>query len=164
MKLYEIAAEYQSALDALATDEHLSAETISDSLAGIDEAFEQKAVNVGKYCQSIKRELAAVSAEIERLGKRAATLENAEGRMREYLIRNMQALGKTRIDDALLPLKLVNNPPRLDVPVVEAVPPQYMKEKTVLAPDKPRIKQELSDGTLTANWASIVHSQRIKIG
>lgn len=81
-----------------------------DTLDGIEEEFEIKAVNIAVIVKSIKAEAEQLKAEKLRLAKRQAQKERAAERLEQYLLNSMQAIGREKIDKPQAVIRLKKNP------------------------------------------------------
>ena len=81
-----------------------------DTLDGIEEAFEDKAVNIAVIIKSVKAEAEQLKAEKLRLAARQAQKERAAERLEQYLLNSMQAIGREKIDKPQAVIKVKKNP------------------------------------------------------
>lgn len=81
-----------------------------DTLDGIEEEFEIKAVNIAIIVKNIKAEAEQLKAEKLRLAKRQAQKERAAERLEQYLLNSMQAIGREKIDKPQAVIRLKKNP------------------------------------------------------
>lgn len=81
-----------------------------DTLDGIEEEFEIKAVNIAVIVKSIKAEAEQLKAEKLRLAKRQAQKEKAAERLEQYLLNSMQAIGREKIDKPQAVIRVKKNP------------------------------------------------------
>ena len=81
-----------------------------DTLDGIEEAFEDKAVNVAIAVKSMRAEAEQLKAEKLRLAARQAQKERAAERLEQYLLNSMQAIGRDKIDKPQAVIRVKKNP------------------------------------------------------
>lgn len=81
-----------------------------DTLDGIEEAFEDKAVNVAIAIKSMRAEAEQLKAEKLRLAKRQSQKEKAAERLEQYLLNSMQAIGREKIDKPQAYIMVKKNP------------------------------------------------------
>ena len=81
-----------------------------DTLDGIEEAFEDKAVNVAIIIKSLRAEAEQLKAEKLRLAKRQTQKERAAERLEQYLLNSMQAIGRDKIDKPQAVIRVKKNP------------------------------------------------------
>ena len=79
-----------------------------DTLDGIEELFEDKAVNIAMYIKELRSEAEQLKAEKMKIAKRQSQKEKAADRLEKYLLNSMQAIGRKVIDrpQALIKIKL----------------------------------------------------------
>lgn len=80
-----------------------------DTLDGIEEEFEIKAVNIAVIVKSIKAEAEQLKAEKLRLAKRQAQKEKAAERLEQYLLNSMQAIGREKVDKPQAVIRVKKN-------------------------------------------------------
>lgn len=81
-----------------------------DTLDGIEEEFEIKAVNIAIIVKNIKAEAEQLKAEKLCLAKRQAQKERAAERLEQYLLNSMQAIGREKIDKPQAVIRVKKNP------------------------------------------------------
>lgn len=81
-----------------------------DTLDGIEEAFEDKAVNVAIAVKNMRAEAEQLKAEKLRLAKRQTQKERAAERLEQYLLTSMQAIGREKIDKPQAVIRVKKNP------------------------------------------------------
>jgi len=81
-----------------------------DTLDGIEEAFEDKAVNVAIAVKSMRAEAEQLKAEKLRLAKRQTQKERTAERLEQYLLTSMQAIGRDKIDKPQAVIRVKKNP------------------------------------------------------
>lgn len=94
--LYALAAEYRQTAQALA-DLDLDAQTIADTLEGMQGELETKAGSVALMVRSLEADAAAISQWAKDANARAKALELRAEQLREYLARNLEAAGIERV-------------------------------------------------------------------
>lgn len=80
-----------------------------DTLDGIEEEFEIKAVNIAVIIKSMKAEAEQLKAEKLRLAKRQAQKEKAAERLEKYLLNSMQAIGREKVDKPQAVIRVKKN-------------------------------------------------------
>lgn len=81
-----------------------------DTLDGIEEAFEDKAINIAVIVKSMRAEAEQLKAEKLRLAKRQSRKEKAAERLEQYLLNSMQAIGREKIDKPQAVIRVKKNP------------------------------------------------------
>jgi hypothetical protein len=130
----------------LAMDPDIPAEAIKDTLDGMVGLFNEKAVNVVHVILNADSDIAALDTEIKRLSARKSAIQNGQDRLREYLRWNMEATDISKISCPLFTITLAKG---RDVAIVEdesALPDEFVRVKTTIAPDKVAILAALKEG------------------
>ena len=109
MNLYEIAAEYQNFLDAVENGE-VPEEAINDTLESIDALFEEKADAIACMIKNCKAEVEAIKTEANKLTERARKKQKTAESMTEYLLNNMLAWGKKKLETSRNVLTVAKKP------------------------------------------------------
>lgn len=147
MKLYEITDTYRAFMDAVDAGE-IPEEAIADTLASIDGEFDDKADNVACMIKSITAEAAAIKAEADALTNRAKAKAAAADRMRDYLLANMQALDKKKIETPRNVISLAKKPDSVvindEAELYKLHPDLFTTPAPV--PSKSDIKERLKNG------------------
>jgi hypothetical protein len=96
MKLYQLADEYQQALEVL-DDPELPEEVVRDTLEALQGGLVQKGQAVAAYALNLSAEIEALKAHEKRVAAKRKTLEAREAWFREYLKVNMERCGINEI-------------------------------------------------------------------
>ena len=99
MKLYEIANDYLSLLQAIENDE-LPEEAIADTLEAITAELEDKVDNIACLLKNLDAEIVAIKAEETRLAERRKTKERQFERIKEYLAVTLQNANIEKVETA----------------------------------------------------------------
>lgn len=81
-----------------------------DTLDGIEEAFEDKVVNIAVIVKNLRSEAEQLKAEKLRLAKRQSQKEKAAERLEQYLLNSMQTIGREKIDKPQATIRVKKNP------------------------------------------------------
>ena len=81
-----------------------------NTLEGIEELFEDKAVNIAMYIKNLRSDAEQIKAEKLRLAARQSQKEKAADRLEKYLLDSMQRIGRTVIDRPQALIKIKQNP------------------------------------------------------
>lgn len=81
-----------------------------DTLDGIEELFEDKAVNTAMYIKNLRSEAEQLKAEKLRIEKRQSAKNKAADRLEAYLLNSMQRIGRTVIDRPQALITIKQNP------------------------------------------------------
>ena len=125
-KLYELSQQLIG-LSHLMESGEMDAETLQDTLDGLEGELEQKAEGLLSYVANIGSDVAAVDAEIKRLQARKATKVNQQESLREYLRTNMAVAGIKKITCPLFSVTLSKGKPMVVVDNERLVPKKYKK-------------------------------------
>lgn len=111
MKLYEI-GDLRDLLDAkLAETEGELTPEIEAEMAALDMAADEKIERVALFIREQSSTAEAIEAEAKRLRARADAKLNAARSLKQYLEREMNRLGKVKVNGLLATVALQNNPP-----------------------------------------------------
>ena len=81
-----------------------------DTLEGIEELFEDKAVNVAVYIKNLRSEAEQLKAEKLKLEKRQSAKNKLADRLEKYLFDSMQKVKRTQIDRPQAKIRIKQNP------------------------------------------------------
>lgn len=141
--LYELASNYR-AIENMAGDPDVPDEALLDTLEAIEGEIEVKAENIGKLTESWDAQIMAVDAVIRRLQARKKTLANRIASLREYLRRNMDACGISRIESPYFLFTLAKGRPKVEIVSEADLPDEYCRIRR--EPDKTAILAALQSG------------------
>ena len=99
MKLYEIANDYLSLMEAIENGE-IPEEALADTLESIESGIEEKADNIACLLKNLSAEIDAIKAEENNLVERRKQREKTHERLKQYLSDTLQRIGKTKIETA----------------------------------------------------------------
>lgn len=148
LKLYELTDEYLQALSAL-PESGLDAQTIADTLEGLEGTLTVKAQAVLAYCLNLEAEADAVEMAGKRMQARAKALRGQFDSLRGYLHENMTKAGITEIKalDGTFRARIRDNPPSVEVIDEKFIPEQYTRLiPEHREPDKRAIKEAVEAG------------------
>ena len=114
MTLYEISKGYQDFLNAVENGE-IPEEALKDTLDAIDGEFEAKADNVACMIKNQIAEVDAMKKEIEVLSERMKTKKNKVEWLRKYLLGEMQAVGKEKLETSRNLIRVRKSPPSVKI-------------------------------------------------
>lgn len=97
MKLYEIANDYLTLIDAIEAGD-IPEECIGDTLEAVKATLEDKADNIACLLKSMDAEMKAIREEEVRLAERRKAKERACERLKEYLSDTLQRAGLTKVE------------------------------------------------------------------
>lgn len=140
MSLYEITGRLAVLRDMIES-EAISEEDAADTMEAILQEQEDGYENAVKWIRDLEADIEAVKAEAEKLAEKRKALENRKERVRDYILRSMQASGQKKVKAGIFSISW-KNPPIKYVPSVdiEQMPPELL-----------RIKKEFS-ATAAKEW------------
>jgi len=139
--LYELTGAYHRLLD-IAEDTDPTA--FNDTMDSITDAIDDKAVGYAKVDRELAKDEQALKDEAQRLLARSKAIGNSRKSLKLNLQTAMESTGKTKIKTNEFTIYIQNNAPSVRL-VDESKIPAYLT-KTVMAPDKTRIKELLKKG------------------
>jgi hypothetical protein len=140
MNLYEIKNEYLRAFDELSKIEGLDPQIIQDSLAAIDQTFEEKALNVCAHIKNLETKASAMKTYEERMADRRLFLENKIKRLKEYVLVNLNAAQKKKIEGVEFDVSVQTNPPKVIIDDESKLGPQWFVTEEIKTLDKKALK------------------------
>ena len=141
MNLYEITGRL-AYLRELIENEEISEEDAADTMEAILQEQEDGYENAVKWIRDLEAEIEAVKAEAEKLAEKRKVLENRKERVRDYILRSMQASGQTKVKAGIFTIAEKK-------PAVKYVPSVSVDE---MPPELLRVKKEFS-ATAAKEWA-----------
>lgn len=141
MSLYEITGRL-AYLRELIENEEISEEDAADTMEAILQEQEDGYENAVKWIRDLEADIEAVKAEAEKLTEKRKTLENRKERVRDYILRSMQASGQTKVKAGIFTIAEKK-------PAVKYVPSVSVEE---MPPELLRVKKEFS-ATAAKEWA-----------
>ena len=145
IKLYELSGQYLALLDQLA-DMDIDAQTVADTIeaSGLTDDIAAKAQNLEMVCRQMTKDVPAIDAEIKRLKALKDHRERVAEGLHEYLKRNMQAMGMSKIDTPLFAISVRTNPPSVEVFDEAQVPNEFLVPKYTVS--KTLLKEAMASG------------------
>ncbi|ABA56555.1 MULTISPECIES: siphovirus Gp157 family protein [Nitrosococcus] len=162
LRLYAIADDYLEVLEGLAEIDDLPAEVITDTLEGLQGAFEVKARHVAAYIRSLEAEASAIKEARKAMEQRERSMMRHVKRLRGYLETHMERTGITRIKSPELSLRLQASPPKVVIDNEEQVPARYKEIRTETVLLKSSLGETLKDGEYVPG-AHLEQSKRLVI-
>lgn len=161
--LFDIAAEYRQACEALA-DLDLDPQTVADTLEGMGGDLEVKAANVISFTRNLESLSAAIRVEEERLANRRKQIDKRVASLQAYTLTCMQVAGVQKIQGPRFKISVRDNPQAVDVFDAAQVPAEFMRqpEPPPPSPDKVAIKAALKAGR-DVPGARLTQAQRLAV-
>ena len=146
-KLYELSTEMSLVNDELIANEGELTPEIEARLDSLNLALEVKATGIRKIFAMAEADAEAVNTEIKRLQRIKKINENMQARLKEYVLKNMQAADLKTIKTTIGTFTVAKSPDSLDIVVPELIPAEFydtIPERKVL--NEKRIREALSEG------------------
>lgn len=161
MSLYKISQQYQDCLTQLEdVDLELSPEDIEAALDPIKDSFQQKALNLRGFMQSVDDQIDIIKQEEKRLRERKRVLVNKQKGFKDYLLKNMQETGISKIKSDLFDIRLAKCPPKVEIISEGDIPSILLKIETT--PDLTAIKSYLEKNG-NQPWAKVVQGETVRV-
>ena len=141
MSLYEITGRLAYLRDMIENEE-IGEEDAADTMEAILQEQEDGYENAVKWIRDIEAGIEAVKAEVDKLAGKKKALEGRKERVRDYILRSMQASGQTKVKAGIF--KIFERKP-----VIVYVPSVSVEE---MPPELLRVKKEFS-ATAAKEWA-----------
>lgn len=161
--LYALSDEYVAVAERLA-DLELDEQTIADTLEGMSGALEAKATNVAMFVRNLEAGADAIKEAEGHMAARRKAIENRAGRIRQYLLDNMERTGISKIECPYFKIAVRDNPPAVVIDAESQIPAQYMKTPPPPPPaiDKKAIAEAIKGGAEVPG-AHLARGKRLEI-
>jgi hypothetical protein len=141
LSLYQLSTQYLEALDFLTDPENeIDAETAENTIESLDGTLDDKLLNVAKFIASIENQSAGIAEAEKRQRARRQSLDKKAEWLRDYVKSAMTSTGHTKLTDSYISLALAKLPPSVQIEDESLIPPEFMRTKTEVTPDKTLIK------------------------
>lgn len=157
--LYQLADEYQRALDAIQIDEETGEVLGFDRIEALEAQYDQKAINCALYLKSLDAEVKAIKAEETALKQRRETTQKKFDRLKQYIEVCMRSAGKDVIQDPRVRLSFRRSK-KVQILNESLLPARLLRIKA--EPDKTAIAQELKAG-LTVPGAELISNLSLQV-
>lgn len=159
MTLYELQGQWKTLYEMM-DDSEADEDAIIDTIEGIEGEIESKADGYACVLTQMDSDDEALTKEIERLQKRRAAIRNNKERLKSRLQDAMELTGKYKFKTERFSFNIQNNPPKVVVDDVTAIPKQF------LIPQEPKqdtkaIKEWLAEHP--ASWAHLEQGKSLRI-
>ena len=126
MTLYEITDDILKLL-TYAEDPDVDDQAFRDTMEALTLELEDKADGYAKAIRTLKGEVEAIKAEIDRLTKRKTAIENHIAAMNDNLEQSMIATGKEKFKTDLFSFNIQNNPVSVVIDDPDNIPDEFYK-------------------------------------
>lgn len=160
MNLYQLNASYLEAVSVMEASD-FDEETVKDTLDGMEYELEEKLKSCAFYIKNSESDIQGLEDEIDRLTKTKRSLENRCDRIKGYMLSSMLDSG-VEVKDPVMPVKLANCPPSIDVTDEKEIPGNYFR---IAAPalDKRKLLEDAKEGDIPG-VKLVTDKKRLKIG
>jgi hypothetical protein len=162
LTLYSLASDYLRILDLL-EDPEADAKQLEHELDAIAGLLTHKVESCAGLVQHLEGMAAMRKAEADRMRELAAADQRNADRLRDYVLRHMQALGSEKIDTARFRVSIRTNPPSVHVLEEMLVPETYIRTVTTTSVDKRAILEHLKTTGEIVDGIEITRSTRLDI-
>lgn len=140
MKLHEMAKDYVGFLES-----DMDKEQLAECLDSIEEAIDDKALNIIKVVNTLDADTSIIDTEIKRLQEKKKAITNSKENLREYLRYNMELTGINKIKHPLFNITLGNPSVTVEIVDVDFLPDEFVTTEVALKPDKKAILAALKE-------------------
>lgn len=140
MTLYQITNQFLELMDA---DENgIPAEQLEKINQELTTALQTKSTNIIAFIKNREALTEGIDEEIKRLQDYKSRVKTQTENFKEYVQRNMDALGIDKIETELGIISQAKNPISVEITDAEAIPRNYWKEKTEITLDKKKLIED----------------------
>jgi len=159
--IYNISQELETIFNSIENNEGTIDDQTETALVLTKQELENKGVQYGFKCLSIKNENAEIDAEIERLNKIKARNTNLENRLKETLKNAMLHFGIDEIKIPTLKIKFRKSV-AIEIENEDLINEKFKVEKTTKTISKTLIKEAIENGEIVLG-ASKVENKSLQI-
>lgn len=160
MKLYELSGRYAALHDAALAADGEVPDDLFAALEETDDAIEAKVASCARLVRNLESDRDQLKAEAERFAKRAKVADNAVARLKDYVLRCLQAAGIAKVD-GLIPVALRASNPAVAIADESMIPAQFARLERVI--DKAAILAALKRGE-SVPGAALTRGTHLRIG
>jgi len=148
MQLYKISEKIMELLSIDTEGEKGLEEAISEGLQELEVDFYDKVDSIVKYRHQMDVDIVTIDNEIKRLQARKATISYHQEGLSQYLLMEMEKLGKKTITTALFTLTSRLGKNKVFIDNESEIPNVYINIKMSEAPDKRALLKALGEGEI----------------
>jgi Siphovirus Gp157. len=165
--IYEVTNDFLGKIELLQKMDDLPSDALEDTLGALSNEMAQ---DLGAYCKNIEAELTAMqNYEIEmrkkedNMREKRVRLKNKLDKFKEYLLTKFNESGIKSLECSEFTIYVKNNPSAVAVQCeVEKLPQEYIKIRTIVSPNKLKLKNAIKDGAII-DGVELVTTKRIEI-
>jgi len=163
LTLYQLTDEYRALLD-LAADPDADPESFDAALQAIEGELTEKAIAVASVARNLEAFADQIDGAVKSMQARAKSARSHAGRVRDYLLRNMEVAKISKIDSPYFQVAIRRNPPSVIIDEDADIPPDLCRVIPVrVEPDKAKIKAAIKAGEAVDGCRIEPGSNRIEI-
>lgn len=159
--LYEISADFLSALESLEVDPDTGELLNADQFEAISAAFDEKAEATALYIKNLNVFISGAKAEEAALAERRKAAENRVERPKGFLASAMQTVGRDKVETAKAKISFRKST-QVQIDDEGALPVDFVTTTITTKPDKTAIKKAIQAGQAVAG-AVLVENQNLQI-
>lgn len=159
--LYEMTAEFKAVAQKL-EDLDLDDQTIADTLEGYSADFENKVIAISSFIRNLEVSANAMKQAEAEMNDRRKSVERKIDGLKSYVLTNMKAIGKDKVECPLFKVSIRTNAPSVQVANEDAVPAKFVVMKTSTSIDKKALKEAIEAGEVVEG-VSLVRSNSLSI-
>lgn len=144
MKLYQIANDYEQALNELSDAEGIMPEILDDTLAHLKEPLEQKILNLAAYIKNIDSETKAMRDYEKAMAERRKKLENKAKNIKSYISEIMQRTELSKVSGTEFDVSVRKGAYSAAVLDEKVIPDEFVRTKREI--DKMALREALKKG------------------
>lgn len=126
-------------------DEGVPIEQLTDSLEEIESGLEEKAGNILFLIRNIEGDIEKIKAEEKRLKEKRLSAEKSIENVKAYLVQNMAAQNKAKIDNGVVKCSIIKSRPVLVLSDEGLIPDTFKKITVSSAIDKKQLLAHLKE-------------------
>lgn len=149
MTLFSLASQYRELQKLADSEADIDEQTLADTLEGLGGELEVKAQNVAGFLASQEAFADAIDAAAAKMSERSKRLRNRNAWLKQYLLTNMLAANKIKIESPEMVLSVKKTPPAVVVFDEAAVPATFKVQPPAPPPrlDKRAVADAIKAGT-----------------
>lgn len=158
--LYQLTSDYRH-LEQLIEDGRIDAAQATDTFDAIKDELRVKVPNAGKIVRKLEWDIKARQGEIEYMQEENRKSKKAIDSIKQRVMYAMEVADIKKINDAIMPTKIANNPLKANVVEKSDIPAYYFREKFEI--DKNKLTADLKAGK-TVKGAELTRGKSIRWG
>lgn len=160
MKLYEIAESYRNLPELIG---QVTEEELNEIMKNLDNNIIAKVSNIASLIDEMSVNCKALKEHEKRTSDKRKSLENKIDYLKRYILDNMIAMGKDKIESPILKVTIQKNPSKVEIINELEIPEKYWKEKITKSIDKKQIKDDYDATGMEVAGTQIIQTKRVVI-